>query len=75
MLPGCHRLILASCQCGWAYRQKGCTEEALAEFKKAQQVEDTPLQLCEIALMRRPAINLEARRVLHEVIESSKRKH
>ena len=31
---------------GWAYRQKGMHEEALAEFKKAQQVEDTPLTDC-----------------------------
>jgi tetratricopeptide (TPR) repeat protein len=61
---------------GWAYRQKGMHEEALAEFKKAKQIEDTPLQLCEIGIAYAASGNKEdARKVLHEVIESSKQKH
>lgn len=61
---------------GWAYRQKGMYDEAIAEFKKAKQIEDTPLQSYEIAIAHAASGNKEeARKVLHQLIEDSKRKH
>lgn len=61
---------------GWAYRQKGMYEAAIAEFEKARRIEDTPLQLCEIGHSYAAAGNQrEARKALREVIEGSRRKH
>ena len=60
---------------GWAYKQKGMYTAALAAVHRAKEIEDTPLQLCEIGIVDAASGNKAgARRVLQEVIEGSKRK-
>ena len=60
---------------GWSYEKKGMYEEAIAAFKKARQIENTPLQLCELGKAYAEAGNKEgARSIIREVVESSKRK-
>jgi TolB-like protein/DNA-binding winged helix-turn-helix (wHTH) protein/Tfp pilus assembly protein PilF len=78
----CHRTLeldpdfyIAHDYLGWAYTMKGMHAAALAAAKRAKEIEDTPLQLCEIGQVEAAAGDRDgARRVLRELTDGSKRK-
>jgi TolB-like protein/DNA-binding winged helix-turn-helix (wHTH) protein/Tfp pilus assembly protein PilF len=60
---------------GWSYEKKGMYEEAIAALKKARQIENTPLQLCELGTAYAGSGNKEgARMVIREIVEGSDRR-